>query len=111
LLRDSSSFDPARCPPCSAPFPYPTPSRPLVEGPESFTATLAAPSSNATVSTAGTGAVNVTDNDTATVTLSGTANVAEGGSTDSLAPNRTLLTTGTGTASHAPSISTITPPS
>src|SRR5205814_1670411 len=56
----------------------------LVEGPESFTAALASPTSNAAVSTAGSGAVNVTDNDTATVTLSGTTTAVEGGATGAL---------------------------
>src|SRR5262249_22752990 len=41
----------------------------LVEGPELFTATLAAPTSNASVTTAGSGTVSITDNDTATATF------------------------------------------
>src|SRR5207249_2472833 len=80
----------------------------LVEGPESFTASLAAPSSNASVSTAGSGTVNVTDNDSATVTLSGTTTAAEGGATGALTATLTLNTSGTGTASLATAISGIT---
>ena len=53
---------------------------PLVEGPESFPGvTLSAPTSNASVSTAGSGTVNITDNDTATVSVAGTLNGSETG--------------------------------
>src|SRR5437667_309899 len=44
----------------------------------------ALPICNASVSTAGSGTVNVTDNDSATVTLSGTTTAVEGGATGSL---------------------------
>src|SRR5439155_20847953 len=49
----------------------------LVEGPESFTALLVNTTSNASVTEDGSGAVNVTDNDSATVTLSDVADVSE----------------------------------
>src|SRR4029079_11407710 len=80
----------------------------LVEGPESFTASLATPTSNASVSTGGSGAVNVTDNDTATVTLSGSTTAAEGGSTGALTATLTLNTSGTGTQSLATAITGVT---
>ena len=52
----------------------------LVEGPESFPGvTLSAPTSTASVSTAGSGTVNITDNDTATVSVAGTLNGSETG--------------------------------
>ena len=81
----------------------------LVEGPESFPGvTLAAPTSNATVSTAGSGTVNVTENDTATVTLSGTTKATEGGATGSQTVTLTLNTSGTGSPSLATAINGIT---
>src|SRR6185436_13070409 len=69
----------------------------LVEGPESFTASLTGTTSNATVSQAGSATVNVADNDTATVTLSGTTTATEGGATGAVTATLTLNTSGTGT--------------
>src|SRR5439155_1292013 len=53
------------------------------EGPESFTALLVNTTSNASVTEDGSGAVNVTDNDSATVTLSDVSYVSESATTDS----------------------------
>src|SRR2546421_559062 len=64
--------------------------------------------SNASVSTAGTGAVSVTDNDTATVTLSGSTTAAEGGANGSFTATLTLDTNGTGPASLQAHITGIT---
>src|SRR5207244_2534173 len=78
------------------------------EGPESFTALLVNTTSNADVTEDGSGTVNVTDNDSATVTLSDTADVEEGGATDTLTVTLTLQTSGSGPVALATDINGIT---
>src|SRR5437773_415545 len=80
----------------------------LVEGPKSFTAMLVNTTSNADVTEDGSGTVNVTDNDSATVTLSDTADVEEGGATDTLTVTLTLQTSGSGPVALATDINGIT---
>src|SRR5438093_549477 len=64
--------------------------------------------SNADVTEDGSGTVNVTDNDSATVTLSDTADVEEGGATDTLTVTLTLQTSGSGPVALATDINGIT---
>lgn len=70
----------------------------FVEGNEGFTVTLSNPSAGDTIPAPGaTANGTIQDNDTATVTLSGTAGVTEGGGTGSLTATLTFSTDGTGT--------------
>src|SRR5207249_3852359 len=80
----------------------------LVEGPESFTALLVNTTSNADVTEDGSGTVNVTDKDSATVTLGATADVGEGAATDTLTVTLTLQTSGSGPVALATDINGIT---
>src|SRR5206468_463242 len=72
------------------------------------TGSLASPTSNASVSLFTADGITVTDNDTATLTLSGATTAAEGGATGSLTVTLGLVTSGTGTPSLATSITGIT---
>src|SRR6185369_6248561 len=80
----------------------------LVEGPESFTATLVDTTSNASVSETGSATVSITDNDSATVTLSGTTTAVENGAAGAVTATLTLQTQGSGSASLATDITGVT---
>ncbi|MHC4874970.1 MAG: beta-propeller fold lactonase family protein [Planctomycetota bacterium] len=76
----------------------------FVEGAETVIVTLTTATGNVNLGSgpvaadpAGNATVTIADNDTAMVTLSGTANVTEGGATDTLTATLTLNTSGTGT--------------
>src|SRR5262249_9212738 len=79
----------------------------LVEGPESFSSLLTGTTSHAAVTATGSGSVNVTDNDSATVKI-GRASCREGGgATSSPTATKTKQTTGTGRAALATAITGI----
>ena len=69
-----------------------------IEGTESVVATVTAADNGGSIDPT-PATENITDNDSATVTLSGTANVVEGGSPDSLTVTLHFNTTGMGTPS------------
>src|SRR5439155_312017 len=80
----------------------------LVEGPESFSASLVDTTSNASVTERWGGRRGGKENDTARVTLSGETTAAEGGATGSLTATLTLNTSGTGAPSLATDITGVT---
>jgi hypothetical protein len=81
----------------------------LVEGDEDIDVTLTGTDHvDVTVGSPNSATVIITDNDTATVTLSGTADVVEGGATDTLTATLTLSTSGTGTESLQTAITGVT---
>jgi Ca2+-binding RTX toxin-like protein len=84
----------------------------MVEGSEGFSISLGTitfnGADNIMAGSVTSNAVTIGDNDTATVTLSGTAETTEGGSTGSLTATLTLQTTGTGAIQLATDITGIT---
>src|SRR5439155_1192695 len=80
----------------------------LVEGPESFLASLVDTTSNASVTETDRKSVVRERVDTATVAVSGSTKAAEGGATGSLTATLTLNTSGTGAPSLATNITGIT---